>query len=360
MRKGVIVVPPLAGKYLWIWEVDQTQGGDVSAIARLGKQLGLTGFIVKSHDGVDVWPQFAQVCQPLQSYGFAVLAWGYVYGVDPLGEARAAQVSITAGADAYIIDAESGYDGKPDAARTLSLTLREQNPKLTLGFAPFAFPVDHPTFPYATFAEYCDVCLPQVYWGEFALQPTDAVTQAFSQLAPYKIALAPVGQAYGAVTGVEIEQFAATAQSLGAQGISFWDAQSAVSRQLQAIRQIRAFGPPAGAPPTPVTTAPLPPPQTHLPASPAPAPRAVSPTDHSRRAVERPRALQGEYKMPSDVQKNDWFYGAVKDLLGMGVITAYQDGLFKPDEPITRAQAADWLNRLRIYLEAAKDSPPAP
>ena len=55
--------------------------------------------------------------------------------------------------------------------------------------------------------------------------------------------------------------------------------------------------------------------------------------------------------LPTDVQSNDWFYGAVKDLLALNIVTAYQDGLFKPDESITRAQATDWLNRLRHYLE---------
>ncbi len=55
--------------------------------------------------------------------------------------------------------------------------------------------------------------------------------------------------------------------------------------------------------------------------------------------------------MPTDAKESDWFYGAAHDLLARGIVTAYRDGLFKPDEAISRAQATDWLNRLRIYLE---------
>ncbi|MCY0875346.1 MAG: S-layer homology domain-containing protein [Firmicutes bacterium] len=344
---------PLAGKFLWIWEVDQTQGGDVTAIANLGKRLGLTGFIVKSHDGTDVWPQFARVCKPLQAMGFAVVAWGYVYGTDPVAEAKAAQVGIAEGADAYVIDAETGYEGQPDAAHTLCTTLRAHNPTLTIGFSPFALPEDHPTFPYAAFASLCDVCLPQVYWGEFGLSATDAVHQSFSQLATYKLPIAPVGQAYGPVSAGQIEQFATAAKALGATGISFWDAQSADSRQQQAIRNITTFGPPPGPPtappaPTPTHSSQMTPP---VPSRTAPSPAHPTTGVPSRATGPHSGPLRGEIKMPADVHKNDWFHGAVQDLLTIDVITAYQDGLFKPDEPITRAQAADWLNRLRIYLE---------
>jgi len=228
----------LHGKYLWIWEVAQTACGNPTLIAELGKKLGMTGFIIKAHDGTTVWPQFAQVVGPLKKAGLAVIAWGYVYGVDPIAETRAAQVGIDAGADAYIIDAESGYEGKPEAARTLASALRLRNRKLTIGYAPFAFPSEHPTFPYAEFSTYCDVCLPQIYWADFVMPVLHATEKCYAELGHYGLPIAPIGQSYGASTQQEIEQFGVITRSKEATAISFWDAQSASSRQLQAIKCI--------------------------------------------------------------------------------------------------------------------------
>jgi len=323
------------GKYLWIWELDQTLGGDVAAIARLGRQLGLAGFIIKSHDGVTVWQQFEVACKPLQAAGFEVFAWGYVYGIEPEQEALAALPGIEAGAMAYIIDAETGYEGQPEAATLLGATLRAHSPDLPIGYAPFAFPADHPSFPYAEFSGFCDVCMPQLYWAEFGMPPDVALAQCEAQLGPYALPLAPIGQAYGAATAQQIRQFAAAVKASHQFVVSFWDVQSANSQQLQAIGTIPGF-------PAPVP-------------APIKAPPTKSGTAGARGAgLAGGRARTGSgttLKMPDDVQPNDWFYGAVRDLLEDDVVTAYQDGLFKPDQLITRAQAADWLNRLRILLQ---------
>ncbi|MCY0892121.1 MAG: S-layer homology domain-containing protein [Acidibacillus sp.] len=332
-----------SGKQMWIWEVDQTFGGNVDTMISQGKQMGLSGFLVKAHDGSTVWPQFKEVLGPLKAAGFTVAAWGYVYGNDVLGESTAAQTVIDMGADWYVLDAEQSFDGQADAATQLCTIIRSHYPHLIMGYSPFAFPSDHQTFPYAEFSRFCDVCLPQIYWGEFAMTPEAAVSQSFSELQEYKLPFAPIGQAYGSVTGSQIEEFAQAVHAQGGQGISFWDLQSANSMQLQAVGQIEQFPAPRAAT-MPVAGAPIAP-QSKVPVATAPR----GPID-----TVTPTHIGASYYvsgMPADVKPNDWFYGAVSDLLSRGIITAYKDGLFKPDEGITRAQAADWLNRLRIYLE---------
>ncbi len=309
-----------AGKQLWIWEISQSLGGNIESIVSLGKDLGVSGFLVKAHDGRAVWPQFQQVLGPLKQAGFLVGAWGYVYSSDIAGEADAAQTVIDAGADWYVFDGESSFNGAAAAADQLGGMIRRKNPNLTIGYAPFALPNDHPNFPYAEFSKYCEVCLPQVYWSEFGISAAEAVTESVHQLSGFGLPIAPIGQAYGSATSASIGQFAASARAHDCVGVSFWDLQSANTRQLQAVKNIREFVTvPTGA-------------------------QAGNP-----QAAGNATALGGG--MPADVKESDWYYGAVHDLLGRGIVTAYRDGLFKPDEAISRAQATDWLNRLRIDLE---------
>lgn len=323
----------MQGKYLWIWEVTQTLGGDVQAIANLGKTLGLTGFLIKAHDGAAIWPQFASVCAMLQKEGFAVLAWGYGYGEDPEAEANAAHAAIQAGAQAYVIDAEDGYEGKPEAAVTFGTALRSKNPSTALGYAPFAFPSEHPTFPYQQFSAFCQICLPQLYWADFSLSVTVALARSYQELAPFGLPIVPVGQAFGTASSEQIRLFGKLAKERNASAICFWDAQSANSRQLRAISSIQAY-------PSPV-------PMSNSTSS------TLSASDDSTGMPTESSSTREEVSaLTPDVQPGHWYFEAIHDLLRLEVITAYQDGLFKPDQVITRAQASDWLNRLRLYIEA--------
>ena len=54
----------------------------------------------------------------------------------------------------------------------------------------------------------------------------------------------------------------------------------------------------------------------------------------------------GENRMKfTDVSESHWAYKAIEDLSEMGIINGYEDGTFKPDAPVTRAEVATMLDR---------------
>lgn len=54
----------------------------------------------------------------------------------------------------------------------------------------------------------------------------------------------------------------------------------------------------------------------------------------------------------SDVKPTHRFYADIEALAKIGIARGYADGTFKPEGPVTRGQAAAFLNRLRVYLES--------
>lgn len=52
-----------------------------------------------------------------------------------------------------------------------------------------------------------------------------------------------------------------------------------------------------------------------------------------------------------DVPETHWAYKAIEELAEMGIINGYEDGTFKPDEAVTRAELATMLDR---YMSTKK------
>lgn len=60
----------------------------------------------------------------------------------------------------------------------------------------------------------------------------------------------------------------------------------------------------------------------------------------------------GENRMKfTDVPESHWAFKAIEDLADMGIINGYEDGTFKPDAPVTRAEVASMLDR---YINVKK------
>ena len=51
-----------------------------------------------------------------------------------------------------------------------------------------------------------------------------------------------------------------------------------------------------------------------------------------------------------DVPNEHWAAKVIEEFANEGIVNGYEDGTFRPDEPITRAEAATILNRYKeIY-----------
>ena len=63
-----------------------------------------------------------------------------------------------------------------------------------------------------------------------------------------------------------------------------------------------------------------------------------------------------EIKLPfSDIKETDWFYDAVKSMNFAGLINGYEDGTFKPNNPITRAEMCTVLNKVTKMIDERFD-----
>ena len=58
------------------------------------------------------------------------------------------------------------------------------------------------------------------------------------------------------------------------------------------------------------------------------------------------------------MNKNQWYYGYVAALANVGYISGFEDGTFRPNAPMTRAQAAKIIDlSYKLPLEASTDNP---
>jgi hypothetical protein len=48
-----------------------------------------------------------------------------------------------------------------------------------------------------------------------------------------------------------------------------------------------------------------------------------------------------------DVPETHWCYKAIEELAEKGILNGYEDGTFKPDAPVTRAEVAAIISRIK-------------
>ncbi|MGD0981469.1 MAG: hypothetical protein ABR946_08300, partial [Solirubrobacteraceae bacterium] len=199
------------GAGMWIWYLDQSDGGNPTAIAAQAKAAGITTLYIKSSDGDDFWSQFTPtMIQTFHSLGLSVCAWQYVYGVDPAGEAAMGAEAVADGADCLAIDAESSYENKYWAAQTYVADLRAAiGPAYPLGLASFPYVNEHPALPYSVFLGPggAQFNLPQVYWKDIGTTPDAAYAQTFIQNRIYDRPIVPIGQSYANVPASQVTRF---------------------------------------------------------------------------------------------------------------------------------------------------------
>ncbi len=230
----------LKGKGMMIWKIPDCEGGKASEIARVAATCGFSHVLIKIANetrpyntdslGNDlIFP----VADALRARGIEVWGWHYVYGYNPLGEARIA-ISQTKkfSLDGYVIDAEAEYKlpGRATVARTFMTELRKGLPSTPVALSTYRWPSYHPTFPYVAFLEKCDLNMPQVYWMQ-AHNPDYDLKRSVSEfkaISPYR-PIVPTGPAFSeggwTPTDAEIVLFMDTAKSLGLTAANFfsWD-----------------------------------------------------------------------------------------------------------------------------------------
>ena len=231
---------PLARRAMWIWELPNSSGGDLSSIVTVARQYGVGTLMIKSSDGTSFWSsQFTpQLVSALHAAQIKVCAWQYVYGNHPITEAYMGAYAVRDGADCLIIDAETEYQGKYVAAQNYMTRLRRLiGVNFPVALAGFPYVDYHPGFPYSVFlgpggAQYN---VPQMYWRDIG-DTTDAVfahTYAFNE--PYGRPIYPLGQLYGNPPTHQIVRFRQLSRVYGAPNVSWWDWQEASSSQWSGV-----------------------------------------------------------------------------------------------------------------------------
>jgi hypothetical protein len=206
---------PVASPYrragMWIWYIDSSEGGNLSRIIQRARRAKIGTLYIKSGDGTSVWSQFtAAMVDRFQRAGLKVCGWQYVYGRNPVGEARVSAVAKRRGADCFVIDAETEYEGNYSGADLYIRKLRQLvGPRFRLSLSTFPYAHYHPGFPYSVFLGPGAATdnLPQVYWQAIGDTVREAVETTYTYNRMYKRPIWPVGQTYMNPRAVELLQF---------------------------------------------------------------------------------------------------------------------------------------------------------
>jgi hypothetical protein len=241
---------PLLGKGFMIWKIPACEGGSPNQIASEAKKAGLTHVLIKIADGIvayninrtekiDLVPP---VIQALRGQGIKVWGWHYIYGANPIGEARIAVRRVTElGLDGYVIDAEEEFKaaGSARTARIFMTELRKGLPNKPVALCSYRFPVYHPQFPWDAFLEKCDYNMPQVYW-EKAHNPGRHLERCMREFNNMKYVrpVMPTGPMYRtsawAPTVEDIQEYLEKVRSLHLSSTNFftWDYKDTALRPL--------------------------------------------------------------------------------------------------------------------------------
>jgi hypothetical protein len=237
-NSGVGRHSPFVRQGMWIWYVDQSQGGSVPAILRTAHRHDIGTVYIKAGDGATRWDQFnAPLVAALHHGGLKVCAWQFVYGDAPEAEARVGAAAVRAGADCLVIDAEAEYEGKYAAA---DLYIRSLRARIGAGFplslAGFPYVDYHPAFPYSVFLGPggATVNQPQMYWKDIgtSVREVFAHTYLFNRL--WGRPIFPIGQTYGAPGREPLRLFRRFAASYGTVP-SWWDWQETTTPEWRAL-----------------------------------------------------------------------------------------------------------------------------
>jgi len=229
---------PFVRQGMWIWYVDQSQGGSVPAIIATAHRHHVGTVYIKAGDGATRWDQFNRVLVgALHRGGLKVCAWQFVYGDAPEAEARIGAAAVRAGADCLAIDAEAEYEGKYASADLYLRSLRAQiGAAFPLSLAGFPYVDYHPAFPYSVFLGPggATVNQPQMYWKDIGTSVREVFAHTYLYNRVWGRPIFPVGQTYAGPGRLGIRLFRRYSASYGAVP-SWWDWQETTVPEWQAL-----------------------------------------------------------------------------------------------------------------------------
>jgi hypothetical protein len=251
-NSGVGRHSPFLRQGMWIWYVDQSQGGSVPAILATAHRHHIGTVYIKAGDGATRWDQFnASLVAALHRGGLKVCAWQFVYGNVPDGEARVGAAAVRAGADCLVIDAEAQYEGKYAAADLYLRSLRAQiGAGFPLSLAGFPYVDYHPAFPYSVFLGPggATVNQPQMYWKAIGTSVRQVFAHTYLYNRLWGRPIFPIGQTYEAPGREPLRLFRRYAASYGTVP-SWWDWQETTEPEWGALgactgaRKLPGFSP---------------------------------------------------------------------------------------------------------------------
>ncbi len=235
---------------VWVWYVSHSEGGSIGAIVARARANGIGTVYVKAGDGGGAWSQFSRgLVQALHRGGLDVCAWQFVYGDNPVAEARVAAAAVAKGADCFVIDAEGDYEGRYAAAdryiRALRARIGEAFPVALAGFPYVDY---HPGFPYSVFfgpggAQYNQ---PQMYWKAIGTSVRTVYEHTYLYNRIWGHPIYPVGQTYEGPGAASLRLFRRFAASYGGLPPSWWDWQETSGREWGALGAASALRPVTG------------------------------------------------------------------------------------------------------------------
>lgn len=237
-NSGVSSHSPFVRQGMWIWYVDQSQGGSIPAIIHTAHSHHIGTVYVKSGDGTTYWSQFSRpLVAALHHAGIKVCAWQFVYGNRPVAEARIGAAAVKAGADCLAIDAEAQYEGKYASASLYISRLRAAvGAAFPVSLASFPYVDYHPAFPYSVFfgPGGATVNQPQMYWKAIGVSVGGVFAHTYLYNRLWGRPIYPIGQTYEAPSRTALRLFRRYSATYG--GVpSWWDWQETTPPGWEAL-----------------------------------------------------------------------------------------------------------------------------
>ena len=258
------------GNAMWIWQLQKA--GSLSSIAKRAKAANVNALYIKSANGDFVWSQFTPaMVDYFHRQGIKVCGWAYVYGGGggpkwgtPAQEATASAAAIKRGADCFVIDPESEYEGRYAAADAYMTKLRTLvGPDTPIGVASFPYVDFHPSLPYSVFLRPdggSQGNLPQMYWDTIQVSPDRILDRTLGWNQLYGRPVYPIGQIYlgegrsSFPPPKDIRRFRQLSKAYGLTGTSWWEWSDSSAAGFRAATGAPGPALPARTPPAPTVS----------------------------------------------------------------------------------------------------------